>query len=59
MHSSQLTLRTNLNRGIHTAAIILSRSADNCSHEVFNSHVQVFLNYELPAAASCRELTHN
>jgi hypothetical protein len=58
-HSSHLTHRTNLNCGILTAANILSHSTDNCSHEVFNSLVQVFFNYESPAAVSHRELTEN
>jgi hypothetical protein len=57
-HPSQLTLRTNLNFGI-LIATILSHSTDNCSHEVLNSHVQVFFNYEPSAAASGRELTLN
>jgi hypothetical protein len=44
--------RNNLNCEILTAAIILSHSTDNCSHEVVNSHVQVFFNCEPPAENS-------
>jgi hypothetical protein len=50
MYSSKITPRTNLNCGILTAAIILSHSTVNCSHEVF-------FNYEPHAASSHRELT--
>jgi hypothetical protein len=57
MYSSQLTPRTNLNCGFLSAAIILSHSTDNCSHEVFNSHDQIFSNYEPSAAVSHLELS--
>jgi hypothetical protein len=57
MYSSQITPRTNLNCEILTAAIILSHSTENCSHEVFNSHDQIFSNYEPFAAVCYRELT--
>jgi hypothetical protein len=53
--------RTNLNRGILTAAIILSHSTVSLNWQlltyVFNSHVQVFFRYEPPAAASRQELS--
>jgi hypothetical protein len=57
MYSSQVKSKTNLNCGILTAAIILSHSTDNCSHEVFNSHDQIFFNFEPSAAVSHPELT--
>jgi hypothetical protein len=41
----------NLNCGILTAAIILSHSTNDCSHEVFN--------YEPPTASSHQELSEN
>jgi hypothetical protein len=59
MYSSQITPRTNLNCGILNAAIILSHSTENCSHEVLNSQDQIFSNYELSAAVCYRELTDN
>jgi hypothetical protein len=57
MYSSQITLRTNLNCGILTATIILPHSTENCSHEVFNSHNQLFSNYEPSMVVSHLELT--
>jgi hypothetical protein len=58
MYSSQIMPRTNLNCGILTAAIILSHSTENCSHEVFNSHDQLFSNYEPSTVVSHLELNY-
>jgi hypothetical protein len=52
LKSSQIMPRTNLNCWILTAAIILSHWTENCSHEVFNSHDQLFSNYKPSAAVS-------
>jgi hypothetical protein len=57
MYSSQITPRTNLNCWILTAAIILTHSTDNCSHEIFNSHDQLFSNYEPSTVVSHPEVT--
>jgi hypothetical protein len=48
-----------LNCGILTTANIRSHSTENCSHEVFNSHDQLFSYYESSMVVSHLELTDN